>query len=59
MAIRLMVDPKHPGQATTQFMEIPAVGKNGGKPLPTFLQNLLGVTNGVQLISGTQRFSKS
>jgi cytochrome c peroxidase len=40
------VDPKHPGQATMQFMEIPAVGKNGGKPLPTFLENMLGVTNG-------------
>jgi cytochrome c peroxidase len=39
-------DPKHPGQATTQLMEIPAVGKNGGKPLPTFLENMLGVTNG-------------
>jgi cytochrome c peroxidase len=39
-------DPKHPGQAATQLMEIPAVGKNGGKPLPTFLENLLGVTNG-------------
>ncbi|HEV7552219.1 MAG TPA: cytochrome c peroxidase [Candidatus Angelobacter sp.] len=39
-------DPKHPGQATTQLMEVPAVGKNGGKPLPTFLENLLGVTNG-------------
>jgi cytochrome c peroxidase len=39
-------DPKHPGQAPTQLMEIPAVGKNGGSPLPTFLQNLLGVTNG-------------
>lgn len=39
-------DPQHPGQATTQLMEVPAVGKNGGKPLPTFLQNLLGVTNG-------------
>ncbi|MFL6387141.1 MAG: cytochrome c peroxidase [Terriglobales bacterium] len=39
-------DPKHPSQATNQFMEIPAVGKNGGKPLPTFLENLLGVTNG-------------
>jgi cytochrome c peroxidase len=38
-------DPQHPGQATTQLMEIPAVGKNGGKPLPTFLENLLGVTN--------------
>ena len=39
-------DPQHPGQATTQLMEIPAVGKNGGKPLPTFLENLLGVGNG-------------
>jgi cytochrome c peroxidase len=39
-------DPNHPGQATTQLMEVPAVGKNGGKPLPTFLQNLLGVSNG-------------
>jgi cytochrome c peroxidase len=39
-------DPKHPGQAPTQLMEIPAVGKSGGKPLPTFLENLLGVTNG-------------
>ncbi len=39
-------DPKHPGQATTQLMEVPAVGKNGGAPLPTFLENLLGVTNG-------------
>jgi cytochrome c peroxidase len=42
----VIVDPKNPGQATNQFMEIPAVGKNGGKPLPTFLENLLGVTNG-------------
>jgi hypothetical protein len=39
-------DPQHPGQATTQLMEIPAVGKDGGKPLPTFLENLQGVTNG-------------
>jgi cytochrome c peroxidase len=39
-------DPKHPGQATTQLMEIPAVGKDGGKRLPTFLENMLGVTNG-------------
>jgi cytochrome c peroxidase len=39
-------DLKHPGQATTQLMEVPAVGKNGGAPLPTFLENLLGVTNG-------------
>jgi cytochrome c peroxidase len=35
-------DTQHPGQAATQLMEIPAVGKNGGKPLPTFLENLLG-----------------
>jgi cytochrome c peroxidase len=42
----VIADPKNPGQATMQFMEVPAVGKNGGKPLPTFLQNLLGVTNG-------------
>lgn len=35
-------DPQHPGQATTQLMEIPAIGKNGGKPLPTFLENLAG-----------------
>jgi cytochrome c peroxidase len=38
-------DPQHPGQATVQLMEIPATGKNGGKPLPTFLENLLGVKN--------------
>ncbi len=42
----VIVDPKNPGQATTQFMEIPATGKNGGKPLPTFLENLLGGPNG-------------
>jgi hypothetical protein len=33
-------DPKHPGQATDQMLQIPAVGRNGGAPLPTFLQNL-------------------
>ena len=38
-------DPQHPGQATTRLMEIPATGKNGGKPQPTFLDNLLGVKN--------------
>jgi cytochrome c peroxidase len=38
-------DPKHPGQATNNLMEIPAVGAGGGKPLPTFLQNMLGVKN--------------
>jgi len=36
-------DPGHPGQAKDQLMEIPAVGATGGKPLPTFLDNLLGV----------------
>jgi cytochrome c peroxidase len=34
-------DPAHPGQATTQLMEVPAVGAKGGAPLPTFLENLL------------------
>jgi cytochrome c peroxidase len=34
-------DPAHPGQATTDLMEIPAVGRDGGKPLATFLENLL------------------
>ncbi|HKW74947.1 MAG TPA: cytochrome c peroxidase [Terriglobales bacterium] len=38
-------DPQHPAQATTQFLEVPATGANGGKPLPTFLENLLGVSN--------------
>lgn len=38
-------DPQHPGQAVTQLMEIPATGQNGGKPLPTFLENLLGGKN--------------
>jgi cytochrome c peroxidase len=35
-------DPDHPGQAKDQFVEVPAVGASGGKPLPTFLENLLG-----------------
>jgi cytochrome c peroxidase len=34
-------DPAHPGQAMTNLMEIPAVGRDGGKPLATFLENLL------------------
>ena len=46
MAIRLHRTRNIRGRPTTQLMEIPAVGKNGGKPLPTFLENLLGVTNG-------------
>ncbi len=41
----VQADPQHPGQATNQFMEIPAVGTNGGKPIPTFLDNLVGVKN--------------
>jgi len=35
-------DPKHPDRATDQLLEIPAVGATGGKPLPTFLDNMLG-----------------
>jgi cytochrome c peroxidase len=38
-------DPKHPDRATDQLLEIPAVGAQGGKPLPTFLENLLGGQN--------------
>jgi hypothetical protein len=38
-------DPDHPGQAKNQLMEIPAVGANGGQPLPTFLQNVVGRKN--------------
>jgi cytochrome c peroxidase len=34
-------DPAHPGQAKNNFVEVPAVGGKGGKPLPTFLENLL------------------
>jgi cytochrome c peroxidase len=41
----VQADPQHPGQATNQFMEIPAVGTNGGKPIATFLDNLVGVKN--------------
>ena len=33
-------DPINPGQAMDLFMVIPPTGKTGGKPLPTFLQNL-------------------
>ena len=38
-------DPKHPDRATDQLMEIPVTGTKGGKPLPTFLENLLGGQN--------------
>jgi len=34
-------DSDHPGQAETQLMEVPATGKGGGTPEPTFLDNLL------------------
>jgi cytochrome c peroxidase len=44
-AYPVQADPQHPGQATNQFMEIPAVGTNGGKPIATFLDNLVGVKN--------------
>lgn len=38
-------DPKHPDRATDQLMEIQGTGAQGGKPLPTFLENLLGGQN--------------
>jgi cytochrome c peroxidase len=34
-------DASNPGQATTQYIELPAVGAKGGKPLATFLENML------------------
>src|SRR6266853_5089667 len=34
-------DPTHPGQAKNNFIEVPATGAKGSKPLPTFLENLL------------------
>jgi hypothetical protein len=34
-------DPAHPGQAKNNFVEVLATGAKGGKPLPTFLDNLL------------------
>jgi cytochrome c peroxidase len=39
-------DPNHPGQAADGHIQIPAVGKNGGKPFPTFLENALKLKNG-------------
>lgn len=39
-------DPNHPGQAMDGHIQIPAVGKNGGKPFPTFLENMLSLKNG-------------
>jgi len=37
----VQADPAHPGQATTQLMEVPATGKTGGNTQPSFLENLL------------------
>jgi hypothetical protein len=34
-------DPNHPGQATDQIMTIPQTGRSGGKPIPSFLDNLI------------------
>lgn len=34
-------DPAHPGQAKNNFVEVPATGAQGGKPLPMFLDNML------------------
>jgi cytochrome c peroxidase len=39
-------DPNHKGQAMDGHIQIPAVGKNGGKPFPTFLENALSLKNG-------------
>jgi cytochrome c peroxidase len=39
-------DPNHPGQAMDGHLQIPAVGKNGGKPFPTFLENMLSLKSG-------------
>jgi cytochrome c peroxidase len=39
-------DPNHSGQAMDGHIQIPAVGKNGGKPFPTFLQNMVSLKNG-------------
>jgi cytochrome c peroxidase len=41
----VQVDPKHPDRAKDQLLEVPAVGAKGGKPLHTFLENLLGGQN--------------
>jgi cytochrome c peroxidase len=38
-------DPNHSGQALDNFMMLPATGTAGGKPIATYLENLLGVKN--------------
>jgi cytochrome c peroxidase len=39
-------DPNHSGQAMDGYIQVPAVGKNGGKPFSTFLENMLSLKNG-------------
>ena len=34
-------DPNNPGQVKDNFVELPAVGAQGGDPIPTFLDNIL------------------
>ena len=38
-------DPNHPGQALDNSMHLPATGAKGGKPIPSYLENLVGVKN--------------
>ena len=38
-------DPNHSGQALDNAMMLAATGANGGKPIATYLDNLLGVKN--------------
>jgi len=41
----VQADSQHPGQATQNYMTVPATGSKGGTPIPTFLDNLLGGKN--------------
>jgi hypothetical protein len=34
-------DPNHPGQVKDNLVELPAVGAQGGDPIPAFLDNIL------------------
>jgi cytochrome c peroxidase len=38
-------DPNHSGQALDNLMMLPATGANGGKPIASYLDNLVGVKN--------------
>ncbi|MBZ5532366.1 MAG: hypothetical protein LAO20_13125 [Acidobacteriia bacterium] len=38
-------DPQRPGQAVDNHMQLPATGAQGGQPMKTFLENLVGVRN--------------